>query len=71
MYTDNIKQFAKNEKELKTDSNNMNNKNEQKYEYKNEFTFDKYAMLITKSGKRQITKVMGLSNQEWILTLGE
>ena len=35
-----------------------------------EFSIEKYAMLIMKSGKKRITELMELPNQESIRTLG-
>ena len=51
MYMDNIKLFAQNEKELETDTNNKNIWPG----YRNGIWHKKHAMVITRSGKRQIT----------------
>ena len=48
MHMDDIKLFAKNEKELETDSNNKNIQPDKGME----FGIEKYAILIMKSGKR-------------------
>ena len=68
MYMDDIKLFAKNEKELKIliqavriYSHNIGM----------EFGIEKCATLIMKSGKRHMTERIELPNQEKIRTLGE
>ena len=68
MYMDEIRLFAKNEKELeilihavRIYSQNIGM----------EFGIEKYAMLIMKSRKRPITDGMELPNQEKIRTLGK
>ena len=67
-YKDDIKLFAKNEKELETQihafriySQNIGM----------EFGMEKYAMLVMKSVKRHITNEMELPNQDQMRTLGE
>ena len=68
MYMDDIKLFAKNEKELKTlihavriYSQNIGM----------EFGIEKCAMLVMKSGKQHMTDGMELPNHDKIRTLGE
>ena len=59
MYTDNINLLAKNEKEFKT---NTNNKNIQLGYI--EFGIEKCAMLIMRSGRRQIMQRIELPYKE-------
>ena len=68
MYMDDIKLFAKNEKELETlihavriYSQNIGM----------EFGLEKAALLVMKSGKRHMTDGMKLPNQDKIRTFGE
>ena len=68
MYMDDIKLFAKNEKELETlihavgiYSQNIGM----------EFGIEKCAILVMKSGKRYLTDGMEIPNQDKIRTLGE
>ena len=68
MYMDNIKQFAENEKELETLIQTIRIYN---HYIGMEYGTEKYAMLIMKSGKRQIMEGRPLLNQERIRTLGE
>ena len=69
MYIEDIKQFAKNEKELVTLLQVMRICNQ---EIGTEFGIQKLKMLITRCGKLQMTDRMKLSNQEKkIRTLGE
>ena len=67
MYIDNIKLFAKNEKERETYTNKKNIQSG----YRKTFGIEKRAMFIMKSRKRQITEGIELLNQERIRTLGE
>ena len=67
MYMDDIKLFAKNEKELETLT-------QLEYTVRTqgmEFGIEKCAMLVMKSGKRHLTTGMKLLNQDKIKTLGE
>ena len=68
MYMDDIKQFAKNEKELETliPAVRIYSK-----DIGMEFGVEKRAMLVMKSGKRHMTDGMELPNQDEIRTLGE
>ena len=66
LYINDIK-FAKNEKELETDTNKKNIQSG----YRMEFGIEKYGMLTMKRGKRQITERIELPNQERIRTVGE
>ena len=67
MYIDDIKLFAKNEKELESVIHTIRI-------YAQgigmEFGIEKCAMLIMKSGKRHLTKGMELQNQDKFRTLG-
>ena len=65
---DDIKAFAKNEKELETLIQTMRIYNE---DNRFEFGREKYTILIMKSGKQQMTEGIELQNQEKIRTLGE
>ena len=68
IYMDDIKLFAKNEKELETliHAVRINSR-----DIGMEFAKEKCAMLITKSGKRHMTDGMDLPNHDKIRTLGE
>ena len=68
MYIDDIKLFAKNEKELKTliHANRIYSQ-----DIGMEFGIEKCAMLEMKSGKRHLIDEMELPNQDKIRTLGE
>ena len=68
MYTNNIKLFAKNEKELE---NQIQAVRICTQDIGMEFGIEKWAMLIIKSGKQHRTEGIELSNQEKIRTLGE
>ena len=68
MYMDNIKLFAKNEKELETLTHAVRIYSQ---DIGMEFGIEKCAMLVMKSGKRYITDGMELSNQDTIRTLAE
>ena len=68
MYPDDIKQFIENEKELETLIQVMRIESEN---IGMEFGIQKCAMLMMKSGKRQMTEAIELPNQEKIITLGK
>ena len=68
MYRDDIKLFAKNEKELETLIYAVRVYNQDIWI---EFGIEKCAMLVMKSGKRHMTERMELPNQDKIRTLGE
>ena len=68
MYMDDIKLFAKNEKELETLIHAVRIYSQ---DIGMEFGTEKCAMLVMKSGKRHMTDGMELPNQEKIKTLGE
>ena len=68
MYMDNIKVFAKKEKELKTLIQAIRIYSQ---DIGMDFEKEKCAMLILKSGKRQTVERIELSNQESIRTLEE
>ena len=68
MYMDDIKLFAKNEKELETLIHAVRIYSQ---DIGMEFSIEKCAMLVMKSGKRHITDGMELPNQNKIRTLGE
>ena len=68
MYMDDIKLFAKNEKELETLINTIRIYSR---DIGMEFGIEKCAMLIMKSGKRQLTDGMELPNKDKIKTLAE
>ena len=68
MYMDDIKLFAKNEKELETLIHAVKIYSQDKGM---EFGIEKCAMLVMKSGKRHLTDGMELQNQDKIRTLGE
>ena len=67
MYMNDIKLFAKNEKGLEI----LIQTRIYSHDIGKEFVIEKWAMLIMKSGKRQIIEGTELSNQERIRTLGE
>ena len=66
MYMDDIKLFAKNEKELETQIHTVRIYSQ---DIGMEFGIEKCAMLIIKNGKRQLTDGMELPNQDMIKTL--
>ena len=68
MYKDDIKPFAKNEKELETLIHTVRIYNG---DIGMEFGREKCAMLVMKSGKRQPTDGMELPNKDKIKTLAE
>ena len=68
MYMDDIKLFAKNEKELETLIHTVRIYSQV---IRMEFGMEKCAMLVMKSGKRHMTDGIELPNQEKIRTLGE
>ena len=68
MYMDDIKLFAKNEKELETLIHVVRIYSQ---DIGMEFGIEKCAMLIMKSGKRHMTDAMELPNHNKIRTLGE
>ena len=68
MYRDDIKLFAKNEKELETIIHAVRIYSQ---DIGMEFGIEKYAMLVMKSGKRHLTDGMELPSQDKIRTLGE
>ena len=68
MYMDDIKLFAKNEKELETLIHAVRIYSQ---DIGMEFVIEKCAMLVMKSGKRHITDGMELPNHDKIRTLGE
>ena len=68
MYMDDIKLFAKNEKELETQIHTLRIYNQ---DIGMEFGIEKCAMLVMKSGKRHRTDSIGLPNQDKIRTLEE
>ena len=68
MYMDDIKLFAKNEKELETQIQTVRIYSQ---DVGMEFGIEKCAMLGMKSGKRYITEGVELQNQVVIKTLGE
>ena len=65
---DDIKQFAKNEKERETLIHTVRIYSQ---DVGMEFGIEKCAILVMKSGKRHITDGMGQPNQDKIRTLGE
>ena len=65
---DDIKLFAKNEKELETQIHTVRINSQ---DIGREFGIEKCAMLIIKSGKWHLTDRMELPNQDKIRTLGE
>ena len=68
MYMDDIKLFAKNEKELESLIQTVRIYSQ---DIGMEFDMEKCAMLVMKSGKRHITERVELPNQVVIRTLGE
>ena len=68
MYMDDIKLFAKNEKELETLIHEVRIYSQ---DIGMEFDIEKCAMLVMKSGKRYLTDGMELPNQDKIRTLAE
>ena len=68
MYMDDMKLFAKNEKELETLIHTVRMYS---WDIGMEFGIEKCAMLVMKSGKRQLTDAMELPNQDKIKTLAE
>ena len=68
MYMDDIKLFAKNEKELE---NLIHTVRIYSQDIGMKFGIEKCAMLVMKSGKRHRTDGMELQNQDKIRTLGE
>ena len=68
MYMDDIKLFAKNEKELETLLHAVRILSQ---DIGMEFGIEKSDMLVMKSGKRHMTDGMELPNQDKIRTLGE
>ena len=68
MYMDDIKLFAKNEKELEALIHAVRIYSQ---DIGLEFGIEKCAMLVMKSGKRHMTNGMELPNQDKIRTLGE
>ena len=65
---DDIKLFAKNEKELETLIQTVRIYNQ---DIGMEFGIDKCVMIVMESGKRRLTEGIELPNQEKIRTLGE
>ena len=68
MYMDDIKIFAKNEKELETLINAVRIYSQN---IGMEFGIEKCLMLVKKSGKRHLTDGMEIPNQDKIRTLGQ
>ena len=68
MYMEDIKLFAKNEKELETLIHTVRIYSQ---DIGMEFGIEKCAMLVMKSGKRHLTDGMELPNQDRIRTLAE
>ena len=68
MYMDDIKLFAKNEKELETLIHTVRIYSQ---DIGMEFSKEKCALLVMKSGKRQLTDGIELPNQDKIRTLAE
>ena len=68
MYMEDIKLFAKNEKELETLIHAVRIYS---HDIGMEFGIGKCAMLVMKSGKRHLTEAMELPNQDKTRTLGE
>ena len=66
MYMDDIKPFTKNEKELETQIQTVRIYNQ---DIGMGFGIKKYAMLVTKSGKRHIAEGVELTNQEVVRKL--
>ena len=68
MYMEDIKLFAKNEREIETLKQTMRIYSP---DIRTEVAINKWAMLIMKSGKRHMTEGLDLPNQEKIRTLDE
>ena len=68
MYMDDIKLFAKNEKELETLIHTVRIYSQ---DIGMEFSIEKCALLVMKSGKRHLTDGIELPNQDKIRTLAE
>ena len=68
MYMDDVKLFAKNEKELESLIHAVRLYSQ---DIGMEFGIEKWAILIMKCGKRHLTNEMELSSQDKIRTLGE
>ena len=68
MYMDDIKLFAKNEKELETLIHTIRIYSQ---DIGMEFGIEKWALLVMKSGKRYLTDGIELPNQDKIRTLAE
>ena len=68
MYMDDVKQFAKNEKEKETLIHAVRIYSQ---DIGMEFGIEKCAILVMKSSKRHLTNGMELPNQDKIRTLGE
>ena len=68
MYMDDLKLFAKKEKELETLIHAVRIKS---YDIRLEFGIEKCAMLVRKSGERHLIDRMELPSQEKMRTLGE
>ena len=68
MYMDDIKLFSKNEKELETLIHTVRIYSQ---DIGMEFSIEKCAMLVIKSGKRHMIDGMELPNQDKMRTLGE
>ena len=68
MYMDDLKHFAKNEKDLETQINTVRIYSR---DIGMEFGIEKCAMLVMKSGKRHLTDGMELPNKDKIKTLAE
>ena len=68
MFMDDIKLFAKNEKELETLTQTVRTYSQ---DIGKEFGIEKYVMLVTKTDKRHMTEGAKLPNQIIIKTIGE
>ena len=68
IYKDDIKLFAKSEKELETLTQTVGIYSQ---DIRMEFSIEKCAMLVMKSGERHFTDGMELTNQDKIRTFGE
>ena len=68
MYMDDIKRFAKNEKEQETRLHGLRIFSQ---DIEMEFGIEKCSIQVMKSGKRHLTNGMKLQNQDKIRTLGE
>ena len=67
-FIDNIKEFAKNDKELKTLIQTLRRYNQ---DIGMEFGIDKCAMLIMKSGKRESSEAIETPYKEYIRKFGK